>query len=151
MSLVIRSESEVETRAIGRKLASFLRPDDLLVLTGELGSGKTAFVAGLAEGLGIAEDVVSPSFVLQRRYEPGFIPLVHVDAYRLDSLAEFDDLGVFEEAEGAVLVVEWGDAVMPGLPPDRLVIAIEVTDESSRVLRFRPQGTWTQRSLEELH
>ena len=150
MNLVFRSESEVDTRALGRRLASFLRPDDVIALSGELGSGKTAFVAGLAEGLGVTEQVASPSFILARRYDGGFIPLVHADVYRLESLGEFDDIGLFEEAKGAVLVVEWGDAVMPELPTDQLTIEIEVLEENTRILRLSPRGEWVNRPLEEL-
>ncbi|MFQ5966586.1 MAG: tRNA (adenosine(37)-N6)-threonylcarbamoyltransferase complex ATPase subunit type 1 TsaE [Acidimicrobiia bacterium] len=150
MNLVFRSESEVDTRALGRRLASFLRPNDVIALCGELGSGKTAFAAGLAEGLGISERVTSPSFILSRRYDGGFMPLVHADVYRLTSMAEFDDLGVFEEARDAVLVVEWGDAVMPELPSDQLTMEIQVVDESTRILRLFPRGRWAERPLEEL-
>ena len=150
MTLAIRAESEAETRAIGRRLASMLHPNDIVLLAGELGAGKTAFVAGLGEGLGIDEPVTSPSFILSRRYDGGFIPLVHADAYRLNSLNEFDDLGVFEEAKDAVLVVEWGDAVSPAVETDHLLIEIQVSNGSTRILRFIPHGTWQQRPLAEL-
>jgi tRNA threonylcarbamoyladenosine biosynthesis protein TsaE len=150
MNLVLRSESEADTRAVGRRLANLLRPGDVLLLCGELGAGKTAFVAGLAEGLGIDAQVTSPSFVLTRRYDGGFIPLVHTDVYRIGSLGEFDDLGVFEEAADAILVVEWGDAVAAALPQDHLVIEIQVVEENTRILRFFAHGTWSSRPLEEL-
>ena len=144
------SEGEVETRALGRRMASFLRPGDVLILRGELGAGKTAFASGLAEGLGISELVTSPSFVLVRRYGGGFIPLVHADVYRLSSLAEFEDLGAFEEAKDAVLAIEWGDAVGAGIPDDHLVVHIEVVDDSHRRIHLVPHGAWVERPLEEL-
>jgi len=75
--------SDAQTRAVARRLASLLRPNDVLLLCGPLGSGKTAFVAGLAEGLGIDDPVTSPSFVIAHRYDGGFIPLVHADVYRV--------------------------------------------------------------------
>jgi tRNA threonylcarbamoyladenosine biosynthesis protein TsaE len=122
----------------------------VVVLCGSLGAGKTAFVGGVADGLGIEEPVTSPSFVLMRKYTSGFIPLVHVDVYRIGSLGEFDDLDVFEEARESVLVVEWGDAVAASLPDDHLKIVIEVTGETERDLRFGPNGSWTERPLGEL-
>jgi len=115
-----------------------------------LGVGKTAFTGGLAEGLGVLEPVVSPTFVLMRRYDEGFIPLTHVDAYRLGSLGEFDDLDAFEEASGGVLVIEWGDAVASMLPRDHLLVSITSTDESGRLIEFVPSGSWTDRPLQEL-
>jgi tRNA threonylcarbamoyladenosine biosynthesis protein TsaE len=147
--LVVSSESPAETMAVGRRLASLLRAGDVLLLEGELGAGKTTLVAGIAEGLGVDETVVSPSFILSRTYE-GLIPLTHADAYRLESLGELDDLALTEEADAGVLVVEWGTAVEQSLPPDTLVIKIEVAGESSRKLHFRPRGTWERRPLTEL-
>lgn len=150
MSVTVSSDGEADTRATGRRLASMLRPDDVILLSGDLGAGKTTLVSGIAEGLGIEEAVTSPSFILARRYSGGFIPLVHADVYRLSSMAEFDDLGVFEEATGAVLVVEWGPAVSQSVPPDHLVIVIEALDEGARLLTFEPRGSWAGRPLNEL-
>src|SRR5690606_19484421 len=78
--------SEIDTRAAAGRLAALCRPGDVIVLEGPLGAGKTAFTAGLADGLGVEELVVSPSFVLMRRYDSGFLPLVHVDVYRIRSM-----------------------------------------------------------------
>lgn len=139
-----------ETLALGRRLAGLVRPGDVIALRGSLGVGKTAFAGGLAEGLGISEPVVSPTFVLMRRYDEGFIPLIHVDVYRLGSLGEFDDLDVFEEASGGVLVIEWGDAVASMLPKDHLVVKIETTTESGRRIEVTPSGSWIDRPLQEL-
>jgi tRNA threonylcarbamoyladenosine biosynthesis protein TsaE len=119
-------------------------------LCGSLGAGKTALVGGVADGLGIDAPVTSPSFVLMKKYSSGFIPLVHVDVFRVGSLGEFDNLDVFEEARDAVLIVEWGDAVAASLPDDHLKVIIEITGETDRTLRFEPYGTWAGRSVEEL-
>ena len=146
----LASQDVAETMGIGRRLAALCRPGDVVSLCGRLGSGKTAFAGGLAEGLGIEEPVTSPSFVLMRRYDSGFTPLVHVDVYRLGSLGEFDDLDVFDEATDGVLLVEWGNAVAASLPKDHLVVEIEVDGETSRRLRFRPSGSWIDRPLREL-
>lgn len=150
MTVELVTKSDADTRAVGRRLSGLLRPGDVVVLCGSLGAGKTAFVGGVADGLGIEEPVTSPSFVLMRKYTSGFIPLVHVDVYRIGSLGEFDDLDVFEEARESVLVVEWGDAVAASLPDDHLKIVIEITGETERDLRFGPNGSWTERPLGEL-
>ena len=144
------SRDITDTLSLGRRLAALVRPGDVVALRGRLGAGKTAFVGGMAEGLGIDEPIVSPTFVLMRRYVEGFIPLVHVDVYRLGSLGEFDDLDVFEEARDGVLVIEWGDAVAGMLPIDHLVVGIETTSESTRLIEVVPSGSWIDRPLQEL-
>jgi len=104
------TSSEVETGAVGSELATTLARGDVVLLIGDLGAGKTAFVRGLAEGLGIASDQVSsPTFTLVQEYRAGRVPLVHVDLYRLDDPREIDDLGLDEIAEEAVLAIEWAD------------------------------------------
>lgn len=147
----LTSSSEVETRSIGRRLSSLLRPDDVILLCGELGSGKTAFVAGLAEGLGIEDPVTSPSFVLVRRYHGGFIPLVHADVYRLGSLNELADLDLLDEAQDSVLAIEWGDAVASAMPSQYLRVQFEVGDDGLREIGMIGHGpAWTSRRLEDL-
>ncbi|MGH8913636.1 MAG: tRNA (adenosine(37)-N6)-threonylcarbamoyltransferase complex ATPase subunit type 1 TsaE [Acidimicrobiia bacterium] len=143
----IRCPTEADTRAVARKLAATLRPGDVILLAGGLGVGKTMFTAGLAAGLGIEEQVVSPSFVLVRQYRSGFLPLVHVDVYRLGSFNEFDDLEVFDLAVDGVLVIEWGDALEGAVPEDHLEIDFVVEDDGTRVLQMRPNGVWAGRDL----
>lgn len=144
----VTCSTETDTRALAGRLASALRPGDVILLAGGLGSGKTLFTGGLAAGLGVEEQVLSPSFILVRQYDSGFMPVVHVDVYRLASLNEFDDLDVFEMAEDGVLVIEWGDAVEPVMPDDHLRIDFEVGDDETRVLRLVPSGSWKSRDLE---
>lgn len=146
----IISTTESETRATGRRLASLCRPGDVIVLDGRLGSGKTVFAAGLAEGLGVEETVNSPSFVISRRYDTGFVPMVHVDVYRLGSAAEFDDLDLLDDDRLAVTVIEWGEAISSQLPADRLRVMFEVGDEGRRVLTLVPSGDWCDRPLDEV-
>ncbi len=143
----VRCQTEDDTRAFAARLASVLRPGDTLVLAGGLGVGKTLFTGGLATGLGVEEEVLSPSFVLVRRYDSGFLPFVHVDVYRLGSLNEFDDLDVFEMSEGGVLVIEWGDAVESALPANHLRVEFSVEEDEARVLRLIPSGDWVGRDL----
>lgn len=115
-----------DTRALAGKLAALAEPGDLIVLAGDLGTGKTAFAQGFARGLGVEEPVTSPAFVLVRTYE-GRLPMVHLDVYRLDHMQELVDLGISELLDdGSVTLVEWGDAVEPALPPDFLEVRLEV-------------------------
>ena len=104
------SNSEAETRAIAAGLAAGLGSGAVVLLSGDLGAGKTAFVRGLAEGLGIDPgEVTSPTFTLVHEYRGGRLPLVHVDLYRLDT-AELDEIGMDSElAEAGVVAVEWSE------------------------------------------
>jgi tRNA threonylcarbamoyladenosine biosynthesis protein TsaE len=108
--MTIATRSETETVAAGRDLAARVHPGDVVLLTGDLGAGKTAFVRGLAEGLGIdADEVTSPTFTLIQEYSGGRLPLYHVDLYRLKPI-EVDDLGLDElTSEGGVTAIEWPD------------------------------------------
>jgi len=128
----ITTQSEEETAAIGREVASTLSAGDVLLLYGDLGAGKTAFVRGLAEGLGIRRDEVSsPTFTLIQEYRGGRLPLFHVDLYRIDDPREFDELGLDEIAEDGVLAIEWADKYP--LPPGRAVrVSIAHAGESER-------------------
>lgn len=143
-------ESETDTRAAAGRLASLCRPGDIIVLNGSLGAGKTAFTSGLADGLGIEETVTSPTFVVMRRYDSGFMPLVHVDVYRLGSAGEFEDLDALEEGREGVLVIEWGEAVGASLPEDRLTVNIDVRPDGVRSITMVGQGIWSMRPLREL-
>ena len=113
-------------RGIGRSLAGQLTKGDLIVLTGDLGAGKTTFTQGLGAGLGVRGHVTSPTFVIARVHPSrvGGPELVHVDAYRLDGLEELDDLDLDTSLEEAVTVVEWGEDLAEGLSESRLEIRI---------------------------
>ena len=143
----VECPTEADTLAVAAKLAAILRPGDVVLLAGGLGVGKTLFTSGLASGLGVEEHVASPSFVLVRQYRSGFIPMVHVDVYRIGSLNEFDDLDVFELARDGVLVIEWGDAVESAMPADHLRVEFSVGDDESRTLRLVPSGDWSDREI----
>ena len=115
-----------DTRALGARLGRRLRAGDLVVLTGDLGAGKTTFTQGLADGLGVGGPVTSPTFVIARVHPSlgGGPALVHVDAYRLGSLAEVDDLDLDASLEESVTVVEWGAGLVEHLSQDRLELAL---------------------------
>lgn len=141
---------EADTLAAAGRLAAEVRPGDVILLSGELGAGKTRFAGGLAAGLGVQEQVVSPSFVLMREYRSGFLPFIHVDVYRLGSINEFDDLEVLERAADGVLVIEWGDAVVPALPLDLLTVQFTVDEAGTRTLSFEPAGAWCDRDFDRV-
>ncbi len=147
--IAIATDSPDATRAVGRRLAGLLRPGDIVLLAGRLGSGKTVFAAGVAEGLGVDERITSPTFVLVHEHE-GFLPLIHADVYRLGSSAEFDDLELPSAAEAGVLLVEWGSAVASSVPSDHLLVELMVVTETERRIELTPMGTWDTRSLEEI-
>lgn len=148
--IVVSCPSPMETRSLAARLASLCRPGDVIVLSGGLGVGKTTFVGGLADGLGIEESVTSPTFVLMRIYDSGFLPLVHVDVYRIGSSLEFDDLEVFELGRDGVVAIEWGDVIGAALPIDRLHVDLATDDDGSRTVTLRPIGSWQDRPLAEV-
>ncbi|MGH9189351.1 MAG: tRNA (adenosine(37)-N6)-threonylcarbamoyltransferase complex ATPase subunit type 1 TsaE [Acidimicrobiales bacterium] len=137
-----------ETRSLAAGLAPLVQPGDLVLLDGDLGSGKTAFTQGLARGLGVTEPVTSPAFTLARTYEAGRLPLVHLDVYRLDRLQELLDIGITEMLDDdGVTVVEWGDAVVPALPHDFLEVALALgAGDDDRLLTITAVGpSWPPR------
>jgi len=134
--------SEQETSALGETLARKLQPGTLVLLHGDLGAGKTAFVRGLAAGLAIDPgEVSSPTFVLVQHYR-GAIPLTHVDLYRLDSAAAVDDLGLEELVGSGVLAVEWAER-LPRLVDGSVTVKIEDMGGDSRRITIEP-GTRNQ-------
>jgi tRNA threonylcarbamoyladenosine biosynthesis protein TsaE len=136
-----------DTHEFGRRLADVLRAGDLVVLNGPLGAGKTALTQGIGAGLGVAGRVVSPTFVIARAHQGGRIPLLHVDAYRLGSLAEVDDMDLDVAIEDSVTVVEWGAGLVEQLTEARLEVSIERAPESEvRSVRLTPVGDeWASR------
>jgi tRNA threonylcarbamoyladenosine biosynthesis protein TsaE len=135
-------------RELGQALAVSLRPGDVVVLSGELGAGKTTFAQGLGAGLGVRGDVTSPTFVISRVH-PSLgdgPPLVHVDAYRLGGVAELDDLDLDTSLDDAVTVVEWGEGIAEGLADDRIevridrAVAVAAGELDPRRVRIAPVG-----------
>lgn len=130
------SSSPAETEHIGAELTQGLTPGCVVAFTGDLGVGKTAFVRGMAQGLGIPERVTSPTFTIVNEYEGGRLPLYHFDMYRLGSSDELFDIG-WEDylARGGVCAVEWSEIVSDAL--DRSCIRVKIRrgeDENSRII-----------------
>jgi tRNA threonylcarbamoyladenosine biosynthesis protein TsaE len=115
------------TRELGRALAGILGPGDLVILVGGLGAGKTTLAQGIGFGLGVAGTVASPTFIIARTHKaaPGRPGLIHVDAYRLGSLAELDDLDLDDSMDDAVTVVEWGAGIAEVLAESHLLVELE--------------------------
>ena len=151
-SFSLTIENEQATRHLGRSLAKALEPGTVVALVGPLGAGKTRFVQATAEGLGVPADVVtSPTFVLVNEYMEGRLPVYHFDTYRLPNADEFVDLGSDEYFFGSgVCLIEWADRVTPVLPRQRLEIAIEILDETSRQFTFTAYGATMQPVVERV-
>jgi tRNA threonylcarbamoyladenosine biosynthesis protein TsaE len=128
-SIRLRTRSADETRALGRSLAMHLDVGDVVSLTGDLGAGKTTLVQGFAAGLDVRGPVVSPTFTLVREYQ-GRFPIHHLDIYRLDRVQDVIDLGFEEMVDGgAVVFVEWGDAIETLLPESHLQVELELSGD----------------------
>ncbi len=136
----ITTKSDAATQAVGRALGSLVSAGDVLVLTGDLGAGKTQLTKGLAEGLGVAESVTSPTFNLLLVHE-GRIPLYHFDLYRLEFAEQLEDLDYWGtlEADG-VSVVEWGDRFAEAIPAECVIVRIHITADDERDLQIDPRG-----------
>ena len=142
-----------DTRTLGRRLADLVRPGDLLVLSGELGAGKTTLTQGLGEGLGVQGAVISPTFVLSRVHaaRPGRPTLVHVDAYRLNGPGELDDLDLDASASTSVTVVEWGRGLVEQTWDGRLEVDLLQDPDGGRLALLRPVGErWASEDLNDL-
>jgi len=141
-------------RRLGAAIAAAAQPGDLIVLTGELGAGKTTLTQGIGAGLGVAGDVLSPTFVIARVHQGGRIPLVHADAYRLGSVEEIDDLDLDASLEESVTVVEWGAGLVERLAGDRLEVLIARSPDDhdeTRHVTLRPVGeSWTKRIRDDV-
>ena len=127
--------SAAETRALGEELSASLKPGDVVVLRGELGAGKSELTRGIAKGLGVTENVTSPSFTILNVYESGRCPLYHFDWYRLESEDELYELGMDEYLGGdGIAVVEWAERCPDAVPDGATEIRIEVEGDEKRAI-----------------
>ena len=138
--MFILSECEADTVLEGEKLGRCLEPGSVVALYGDLGAGKTAFVRGLAAGLGIESAITSPTFTIVNEH-PGQIPLFHFDMYRISSESELFDIGWDEYLErGGVCVVEWSERIPNAIPPDAIIVRIENSGGDNRRIFLKDQG-----------
>ena len=135
--VVLVSRGPAETKRIGARLGRLLQPGDVLLLQGELGSGKTVFAQGIGRGLAVREPVKSSSFVLLNEYH-GRLTLYHADLYRLEDPGEVFELALEEVAAPGVLAVEWPERAWAELPPEHLLVRIE--EEKMDRTDGRPSG-----------
>jgi tRNA threonylcarbamoyladenosine biosynthesis protein TsaE len=136
-------DSPEQTKKYGESLAPYLKPQDVILLDGDLGAGKTTFTKGLAKGLGIKRNIKSPTFTIIREYKDGRIPLYHMDIYRLDD-GSGDELGLEEYFNGdGVNVIEWSEFISNELPNNYLKIIFHRDDnkgEDFRTITFNAHG-----------
>ena len=153
MTIEVRTATDM--RRLGAALAAIAQPGDLVVLTGELGAGKTTLVQGIGAGLGVAGDVLSPTFVIARVHRGGRLPLVHADAYRLQSVEEIDDLDLDTSLDESLTVVEWGAGLADRLASDLLEVRIARSDDDAdetRYVTLHPVGaSWAARVEDVAH
>lgn len=148
MTVTAATTSVDGTRDLGAAVAGLARAGDVVVLVGDLGAGKTAFVQGFGRALGVGERITSPTFTLVHVYE-GRLPIHHLDVYRLEQLAEAVDLGLPEMLDdGGVVLIEWGDEILPVLPNDLLEVRLTLgPGDDDRTIALRPVGPrWSARS-----
>lgn len=133
------SRSEKDTVNLAQNIESEKFPNMVICLDGELGSGKTVFVKGFAQALGIDDNITSPTFNIIKEYNTGELPLYHMDVYRLDE--KNNDIG-FDEYfnNGGVSIIEWSDIIKDHLPEERLQLNFKVTSENTRVIEIIPYG-----------
>lgn len=137
-----------ETIELGQKLGTLLRAGDVLVLTGDLGAGKTQLTKGIAAGMGVEDDVTSPTFTIQMVYDGAEMPLYHFDLYRLDDPDQLDDTGLFDALESdGPCVIEWGEQFVEQIGDERLDVFLTRLDEEAnlgeepaRLIRFVSYG-----------
>lgn len=142
------STSTEQTIALGRAIGALLEPGDVLVLTGDLGAGKTQLTKGVAAALGITADVTSPTFTIQCVYDKGRLPLYHFDLYRLTDAEQLGDAGVYDALDGdGACLVEWGEQFEEELGDERLDVVLERMGaqtqdgaEPARRITFEPHG-----------
>lgn len=144
MTAILSSSSAYETRRIGEALGGLLEAGDVVLLSGQLGAGKTVFVQGLATGLGYEGTVSSKSFVLLGQYE-GRITLFHADLYRLDQPEQVDDLALDELVADGAVAVEWPERADSRLPEEHLLVRFEIDSAEARTLTLDPKGQRAER------
>ena len=136
------SHNENETLSFGKKLASFLKKGDILVLTGELGSGKTKLTEGILTYYGLEDEISSPTFTIVNEYVKDNIKIFHFDVYRLEDSSEFYAIGGEEYFENGICIIEWGEIIQDALPKDYIHIQFERNDvdENTRILNITSYG-----------
>ena len=138
VEMSVTSHNEEETKKTGYALAKILQAGDCVALFGDLGSGKTVFTKGIAEGIRVLQEVTSPTFTLMNEYEGENVILRHFDMYRIKGEEELYDIGYFDSLRAPYLaVIEWSENIEEFLSPEAILVFFQKTDESSRELKIR--------------
>lgn len=148
-SLILKSSSKQDTVELGKRIASTLRPGDVILLSGDLGAGKTTLVGGVAKGLGIDEPVLSPTFNIMKCYFHSPLSLYHIDAYRLEGQNIEIGLDEYIEGDGACFI-EWPSYITDLIPDEHLEIEICNLGGDSREVKLSAKGPRYEQMLEEL-
>jgi tRNA threonylcarbamoyladenosine biosynthesis protein TsaE len=136
-ALLFNTNSTEETFALGERVAGFLSDGSVVALEGALGSGKTHLTKGIAFGLGISENITSPTYTIISEYQSPVCRLYHIDAYRLNNDKDFEDIGGPEIINSnGISVIEWSDKIFKSLPENTITISIEITGQSSRTIKI---------------
>lgn len=146
------SNNEFDTKNFAKKLASKLQPQDVIVLTGELGSGKTKFTEGFLSYFGLENEISSPTFTIVNEYKKGNINIYHFDVYRLEDSSEFYAIGGEEYFDNGICIIEWGEIIQDALPKDYIHIKFERddTNENIRILDITSYGKKYDQLLNKL-
>jgi len=139
----IITNSPDETSALGKQIAKDLCVGSIVALQGKLGSGKTNLTKGIAAGLGLTENLTSPTYTIINEYQRESLPIFyHIDAYRLNTNRDFHDIGGLDIINsGGICVIEWSERILESLPDEKIIISIEITGGSSRLITLRG-GKW---------
>ena len=155
MNYTFYSNSEKDTLNFGKKLASYLKPKDIIVLTGELGSGKTKFTEGFLSFFGLENEISSPTFTIVNEYCKDDINIYNFDVYRLEDSSEFYEIGGEEYFEKGICLIEWGELIKDALPKDYLEITfsknIKNGNENSRILNLTSHGSKFDKLIENFN
>ena len=143
------SKSELDTKLFAKRLASILKPNNVIVLTGELGSGKTKFVEGFLEYFGLENEISSPTFTIVNEYKKDDINIFHFDVYRLEDSSEFYEIGGDEYFSSGICLIEWGEIIQDALPKDYIHIIFEkdINDDNKRILNIQAHGNYNLDNL----
>jgi tRNA threonylcarbamoyladenosine biosynthesis protein TsaE len=150
--VVVQTKSSSETIRLGKRIGGLLRPGDVVALVGELGAGKTQFIKGLAEGVGVGKPtyISSPSFTLINEY-PGRVSLYHVDLFRLEREKDAEELGLEDYFQGdGITAIEWADKIPSLFPKEMLLIHIAYTGKNSRSIEMVGKGERYQELVSQI-
>ena len=130
------SKSETDTISFAKEFAKTLNKDDIIILSGDLGSGKTKFTQGILEHFGLADEISSPTFTIVNEYKNNEISIFHFDVYRLNNEDDFYDIGGDEYFGKGLCIIEWGEIIKPALPPNTIFVNFErsLNNENERVI-----------------